>query len=865
MKKLLTLVLLILVVNTVFAQYQWEKVLGVKGGYGADSTITSVVENEKSTGNTKVILRTPSDSTFLNQNPDTSELFSTNPFVVRPPFVVENNLQIKSGSPGSGKVLTSDGSGNVSWTNLAGGSTILFYSLTYAQAEDSIALGSLIKGAYYAITDKNVILVADNDTVFSLYGTYIRSGTEFNACLYDFSEDLVIYEETKNNDKVGASSLALTYGIVDTDPRTVYKFSDPLVIGNYVVDGTFNNSTSTGQIYFNDVIKGGIVSLTGDGNFVKSSILGVVTATGFTGDVTAINVGPSVELDISGSSGTFINSIFDQTTTADFTGFTGTASNLNVLASDLTVSNAASLTGLCIANSTATISGTPSLNRAKINSGSTIVISGNPSLNDITVSGTKIVASGGTAVRSIILGDSLVIGGTANFSNSYLGQDADAILLDSSNAPYTTIAPTGRLDLSGGVQAGRSYIGPDCILTGSDEAIAFAVNLKAGELIAKDKSDVTGIYLYTGANVLAEDSAFLEGLIVRNVSDVQVSGGAIVSPGEIENQSLVRITGNGNYGNAKYHGITLFGSDTVDLQDVRLEYANVRVDSAANISQSYVYLNGRGGPVLYYKNDQRNQYVTTERSTKEETVYIQTDTLNFRHDSLYHWAGHLHVTVDDTINTITGLEAAPKYFRLYANTGTKLVLEKSTATNIKFPKSFSKIVAEGNLNEFIELWHDGVNVHVMSSSFATIDDNKAWGEMGFGDSTSTQALTQNVWHVVTNPNEDLWKKSVVDTHAVTYTNDSIVIQKEGTYALNLQLSVDGSTNSVIRLGIYVNGALACTCTGYQELANNQIVQINYINIDRLSAGDVVQPVITNTANDDDVDAIAGKLTIHKID
>jgi hypothetical protein len=167
-------------------------------------------------------------------------------------------------------------------------------------------------------------------------------------------------------------------------------------------------------------------------------------------------------------------------------------------------------------------------------------------------------------------------------------------------------------------------------------------------------------------------------------------------------------------------------------------------------------------------------------------------------------------------------------------------------------------ILDGNQSDGYVLTSDAVGN-------ATWQDHTAWGEMGFGDSTSTQALTQNVWHVITNPNEDLWSESVVDTHAVTYTNDSIVIQKNGTYALNVQLSVDGSASSIIRLGIYVNGSLACTCTGYQQLSNNEIVQINYINIDELSEGDVIQPVITNTANNNDVDAIAGKLTIHKID
>jgi hypothetical protein len=76
--------------------------------------------------------------------------------------------------------------------------------------------------------------------------------------------------------------------------------------------------------------------------------------------------------------------------------------------------------------------------------------------------------------------------------------------------------------------------------------------------------------------------------------------------------------------------------------------------------------------------------------------------------------------------------------------------------------------------------------------------------------------------------------------------------------------MDGTSGSVIRLGVFLNDVLACSCTGYQELLNNRILQLTYINIDALNAGDVLQVVITNTANNDDVDAIGGKLMINKI-
>jgi hypothetical protein len=143
-------------------------------------------------------------------------------------------------------------------------------------------------------------------------------------------------------------------------------------------------------------------------------------------------------------------------------------------------------------------------------------------------------------------------------------------------------------------------------------------------------------------------------------------------------------------------------------------------------------------------------------------------------------------------------------------------------------------------------------------------DPTAYGEMGFGDSLRTIALTQNVFSVVTNSNKTLWSTAAIDLHNVTYSGDSLIIDSAGTYQVNIQLSMDGTSGSVIRLGVFLNGVLACTCTGYQELLNNRILQLSYINIDALNAGDVLQVVITNTANGDDVDAVGGKITVNKI-
>lgn len=139
-----------------------------------------------------------------------------------------------------------------------------------------------------------------------------------------------------------------------------------------------------------------------------------------------------------------------------------------------------------------------------------------------------------------------------------------------------------------------------------------------------------------------------------------------------------------------------------------------------------------------------------------------------------------------------------------------------------------------------------------------------YGEMGFGAVSETITITQNQWAVVTNGNNDLWSTAALQFNGVSYSNDTLIIDEAGKNLCNLQLSVDGSNGSIIRLGLYKNSSLACVCTGYQELANNKIIQLSYIDILNLNANDVLQVVITDTAGNSTPDAIAGKMTINKI-
>lgn len=220
-------------------------------------------------------------------------------------------------------------------------------------------------------------------------------------------------------------------------------------------------------------------------------------------------------------------------------------------------------------------------------------------------------------------------------------------------------------------------------------------------------------------------------------------------------------------------------------------------------------------------------------------------------------------------NLLLGTHLKSQYDLLDSNSAILTVLNDSVGLDtilVVKNKGFAPIftVKETGVQITNGTQADGYVLTSDASGNATWQDPTAYGEMGFGDSTRTIALTQNVFSVVTNSNNTLWSTAAVDLHNVTYSGDSLIVDSAGTYQVNVQLSMDGTNGSVIRLGVFLNGVLACSCTGYEELSNNKIIQLSYINIDALNAGDVLQVVITNTANNDDVDAIGGKLMVNKI-
>ena len=141
----------------------------------------------------------------------------------------------------------------------------------------------------------------------------------------------------------------------------------------------------------------------------------------------------------------------------------------------------------------------------------------------------------------------------------------------------------------------------------------------------------------------------------------------------------------------------------------------------------------------------------------------------------------------------------------------------------------------------------------------------SFGEMGFGDSSSTIALTQNTPAWVTNPNNDLWSLGAIDfSNGVSYSGDSLLIETAGIYQVNIQLSMSGPTSSVIELQLFKNGSQDCTCSSVLSLHNNEKFSLSYTDITDLSDGDILRVFVENTADNNDVAVINGKITLHRL-
>ena len=362
---------------------------------------------------------------------------------------------------------------------------------------------------------------------------------------------------------------------------------------------------------------------------------------------------------------------------------------------------------------------------------------------------------------------------TGGFLNKATCNDGLINLTDNVTADGVDVGTGSILIGSGNAGVTSALLRERSYLEVSDEVIASGIELWENDtIILSDTVNAINVRAYTGGDITASGSVFIEGVVIQNVSKFNASGTGSMSPAFICNQSTVTIAGDVDMAN-NYISSSLVGfTDSVRCQNcwfysVVDTFNGVQLDTFA--------------------------YSIMNRPTFYKTIDV------------------------DTFSLTNGTQGA------------------------------GKIITD-----------------VTGNGKGTWQDPTAYGEMGFGDSTRTIALTDDVWSVVTNTAKDLLSAGATTLHNVTYQGDSLKIDSAGTYQIILNLSVDGTNTSVLKLGVFKNGVIMNGNTGHIELVNNHTVQISYNDIAPLAIGDGLRIVVMNTANNDDVTARNGKITINKL-
>jgi len=274
-----------------------------------------------------------------------------------------------------------------------------------------------------------------------------------------------------------------------------------------------------------------------------------------------------------------------------------------------------------------------------------------------------------------------------------------------------------------------------------------------------------------------------------------------------------------------------------------------------------------------------------------DTAFVRNGTYDFelgggipaRYDGLM-----MIKKVSDTLySQITGSILADfggGYEPLFPHINRVEIWELSTGINasVEVNSEFNVVIQKGDLDGYYAsvivgdvvridtlIYADG-NEALGAKLVSDASGNANWqlpsfGEMGFGDSSATIALTQNTPAWVTNPDNDLWSLGASEfSNGVSYSNDSLLIETAGIYQVNIQLSIDGSSGSIIELQLFKNGLQSCLCSSVLSLTNNKKFSLSYNDIIDLADDDVLRVFVENTADNNDVDVLNGKITLHRL-
>ena len=139
---------------------------------------------------------------------------------------------------------------------------------------------------------------------------------------------------------------------------------------------------------------------------------------------------------------------------------------------------------------------------------------------------------------------------------------------------------------------------------------------------------------------------------------------------------------------------------------------------------------------------------------------------------------------------------------------------------------------------------------------------KAYGTMGFADSSFSIPMTQNIYYPITNTANTLYITGV--NYGLTFAGDSIQVPEDGNYEIEWDLSYSGANTDLYHIEIFVDGVSSKgKGEGQRDMSSSNIGSSSGHTILSLTALQWITLRIENTINNNDATVYAGNIVINK--
>lgn len=180
-------------------------------------------------------------------------------------------------------------------------------------------------------------------------------------------------------------------------------------------------------------------------------------------------------------------------------------------------------------------------------------------------------------------------------------------------------------------------------------------------------------------------------------------------------------------------------------------------------------------------------------------------------------------------------------------------VDTAGAQSISGQKTFTAnpIISTGNIVS-------GSDTIIFASNATT---KKAYGDIGFIDSSITIATTQNVWHHVTSATNTLW--TLDHEKNMTEAGDSVNIVVAGLYKYDISVGAIWPNNDSINIAVSINGTVQndhrVTVVGSGKWA-----QVSPCGMVDIPAGQDLKLMFRNVTSATNVEFKNGDMCIHRL-